>query len=323
MTYAIQAEGLAKRYGETRALDGVDLEVPRGRLLGVLGPNGAGKTTAVRVLATLLRPDAGRAEVAGFDVVRQAHQVRSLIGLTGQYAAVDETLTGVENLVMIGRLLDMPRAEARRRAAELLDRFNLTEAGGRAAKTYSGGMRRRLDLAASLVGRPQLLFLDEPTTGLDPRSRADLWAVVRGLRNDGVTVLLILGLGMVLGFRVHTGVLGVVGALALLLAFALAMSWAAVLIGLTAENQEKVQIMAFSLMMPITFTSNAFVPTDTMPSWLQKWVEINPVTHLADAVRGLLSGGPVASSATVSLLWAAGLAAVFAPLSIRAFRNRT
>ncbi|MFF4774113.1 ATP-binding cassette domain-containing protein [Microtetraspora fusca] len=190
MTYAIQAEGLAKRYGETRALDGVDLEVPRGRLLGVLGPNGAGKTTAVRVLATLLRPDGGRARVGGYDVVRQAHQVRSLIGLTGQYAAVDETLTGVENLVMIGRLLEMPRAEARRRAAELLARFNLTEAGGRAAKTYSGGMRRRLDLAASLVGRPQLLFLDEPTTGLDPRSRADLWAVVRGLRDDGVTVLL-------------------------------------------------------------------------------------------------------------------------------------
>ncbi|WP_433422083.1 ATP-binding cassette domain-containing protein [Microtetraspora malaysiensis] len=190
MTYAIQAEGLAKRYGETRALDGVDLEVPRGRLLGVLGPNGAGKTTAVRVLATLLRPDGGRARVGGYDVVRQAHQVRSLIGLTGQYAAVDETLTGVENLVMIGRLLDMPRAEARRRANELLARFDLTDAGGRAAKTYSGGMRRRLDLAASLVGRPQLLFLDEPTTGLDPRSRADLWAVVRGLRDDGVTVLL-------------------------------------------------------------------------------------------------------------------------------------
>ncbi|MCC5580782.1 ATP-binding cassette domain-containing protein [Microtetraspora sp. AC03309] len=190
MTYAIQAEGLAKRYGETRALDGVDLEVPRGRLLGVLGPNGAGKTTAVRVLATLLKPDAGRARVAGFDVVKQAHQVRSLIGLTGQYAAVDEALTGVENLVMIGRLLDMPRAEAKRRAAELLDRFDLTEAGGRAAKTFSGGMRRRLDLAASLVGHPQLLFLDEPTTGLDPRSRADLWAVVRGLRDDGVTVLL-------------------------------------------------------------------------------------------------------------------------------------
>jgi len=190
MTYAIQAEGLVKRYGETRALDGVDLVVPQGRLLGVLGPNGAGKTTAVRVLATLLRPDAGTASVGGYDVTRQAHQVRSLIGLTGQYAAVDEMLTGVENLMMIGRLLGMTRAESRARASELLKRFDLSDAGGRAAKTYSGGMRRRLDLAASLVGRPQVLFLDEPTTGLDPRSRTDLWSVVRGLMADGVTVLL-------------------------------------------------------------------------------------------------------------------------------------
>ncbi|GGL26896.1 ATP-binding cassette domain-containing protein [Planomonospora parontospora] len=190
MQHAIRAEGLVKRYGETRALDGVDLVVPQGRLLGVLGPNGAGKTTAVRILATLLRPDEGRATVGGFDVVRQAHQVRSLIGLTGQYAAVDEMLTGVENLVMIGRLLGMSRADSRRRAAELLERFALSDAGGRATKTYSGGMRRRLDLAASLVGRPQVLFLDEPTTGLDPRSRTELWSVVRGLMADGVSVLL-------------------------------------------------------------------------------------------------------------------------------------
>ncbi|MFF5206972.1 ATP-binding cassette domain-containing protein [Streptosporangium sp. NPDC000396] len=190
MQYAIQAEGLVKRYGETRALDGVDLAVPQGRLLGVLGPNGAGKTTAVRILATLLRPDEGTASIGGFDVTGQAHQVRSLIGLTGQYAGVDETLTGVENLVMIGRLLGLSRTGARSRAAELLERFELTHAGGRAAKTYSGGMRRRLDLAASLVGRPQVLFLDEPTTGLDPRSRTELWSVVRDLMADGVTVLL-------------------------------------------------------------------------------------------------------------------------------------
>jgi oleandomycin transport system ATP-binding protein len=190
MRYAIQAEGLVKRYGETRALDGVDLVVPPGRLLGVLGPNGAGKTTAVRILATLLKPDQGTASVGGFDVTGQAHQVRSLIGLTGQYAAVDEMLTGVENLVMIGRLLGMTRADSKVRAAELLERFDLSAAGGRATKTYSGGMRRRLDLAASLVGRPQVLFLDEPTTGLDPRSRTELWSVVRGLMADGVTVLL-------------------------------------------------------------------------------------------------------------------------------------
>ncbi|PZG30153.1 daunorubicin/doxorubicin resistance ABC transporter ATP-binding protein DrrA [Spongiactinospora gelatinilytica] len=190
MGHAIEAEGLVKHYGETKALDGVDLVVPQGRLLGVLGPNGAGKTTAVRVLATLLRPDAGTARVNGFDVRRDAHQVRSMIGLTGQYAAVDEMLTGVENLLMIGRLLGLSRADARRRAAELLERFSLSDAGGRAAKTFSGGMRRRLDLAASLVGRPQVLFLDEPTTGLDPRSRNELWDVVRGLMADGVTVLL-------------------------------------------------------------------------------------------------------------------------------------
>ncbi|HSL08215.1 MAG TPA: ATP-binding cassette domain-containing protein [Pseudonocardiaceae bacterium] len=190
MNHAIWAEGLVKRFGETTALDGVDLAVRTGTVLGLLGPNGAGKTTAVRVLATLLQPDAGTAMVGGYDVVRNAHQVRQLIGLTGQYAAVDEALTGTENLQLIGRLLGMPRQDTKQRARELLTRFGLADAAGRAAKTYSGGMRRRLDLAASLVGRPQLLFLDEPTTGLDPRSRLDLWSMVRGLVADGVTVLL-------------------------------------------------------------------------------------------------------------------------------------
>ncbi|ACY97259.1 MULTISPECIES: daunorubicin resistance protein DrrA family ABC transporter ATP-binding protein [Thermomonospora] len=190
MTFAIEAEGLEKRFGETRALAGVDLTARAGSVLGVLGPNGAGKTTTVRVLATLLRPDAGRARVCGHDVVTDPHRVRRLIGLTGQYAAVDEMLTGTENLIMIGRLLGLRRGAARRRAAELLERFALTEAADRAAKTYSGGMRRRLDLAASLVGHPQVLFLDEPTTGLDPRSRSGLWDIVRRLTDDGVTVLL-------------------------------------------------------------------------------------------------------------------------------------
>jgi oleandomycin transport system ATP-binding protein len=190
MTNAIVAEGLVKHFGDTAALDGVDLAVRTGTVLGLLGPNGAGKTTAVRVLATLIQPDAGHATVGGYDVVRQAHQVRSLIGLTGQYASVDETLTGVENLVLIGRLLGLSRHDARTRAHELLASFQLADAADRAAGKYSGGMRRRLDLAASLVGRPRLLYLDEPTTGLDPRSRNDMWDIIRGLVADGVTVLL-------------------------------------------------------------------------------------------------------------------------------------
>jgi len=190
MDHAIWAEGLVKRFGETTALAGVDLAVRTGTVLGLLGPNGAGKTTTVRVLATLLQPDAGRATVGGYDVLRDAHRVRQLIGLTGQYASVDEALTGTENLLLIGRLLGAPRPEAKARARELLARFDLTDAADRAAKTYSGGMRRRLDLAASLVGRPRMLYLDEPTAGLDPRSRLELWDLVRGLVADGVTVLL-------------------------------------------------------------------------------------------------------------------------------------
>ncbi|MDS1268815.1 ATP-binding cassette domain-containing protein [Lipingzhangella sp. LS1_29] len=190
MTDAIRAEGLVKRFRDTTALDGINLRARTGAVLGVLGPNGSGKTTTVRILSTLLQPDQGHATVAGFDVVRQAHEVRRRIGLTGQYAAVDEELTGNQNLALIARLLDFSRPAARARAAELLDRFALTDAADRPAKTYSGGMRRRLDLAASLVGQPSLLFLDEPTTGLDPHSRNELWDVVRGLVDDGVTVLL-------------------------------------------------------------------------------------------------------------------------------------
>jgi oleandomycin transport system ATP-binding protein len=190
MEHVIRAEGLKKRFGATQALAGVDILARRGTVLGVLGPNGAGKTTAVRMLATLIKPDEGHAEVGGFDVVKDAAQVRRLISLTGQYASVDEALTGVENLVMIARLVGLSRAESKRRARELLDRFDLSEAGGRAAKTYSGGMRRRLDLAAGLVNDPQIIYLDEPTTGLDPRARNAVWDTVRGLVANGATVLL-------------------------------------------------------------------------------------------------------------------------------------
>src|SRR5215472_13839913 len=189
-TPAIETEGLVKRFGKTNALAGLDLSVPRGSVFGLLGPNGAGKTTAVRVLATLLRPDAGSARVLGSDVVADAADVRRRIGLTGQYAALDDYLTGRANLVMIGELSRLSRREARRRADGLMEQFDLTHAAGRAVKTYSGGMRRRLDLAASLIGRPELLFLDEPTTGLDPRSRTVLWDIIRELAAEGRTLLL-------------------------------------------------------------------------------------------------------------------------------------
>jgi oleandomycin transport system ATP-binding protein len=190
MTNAIEAEGITKRFGDTQALAGIDLAAREGSVLGVLGPNGAGKTTAVRILATLLRADSGRATVAGFDVASHPQQVRQQIGLTGQFASVDEDLTGTQNLVMIGQLLDLTTRDARARAAELLEWFELDEAADRVAKTYSGGMRRRLDLAASLVGRPAIVFLDEPTTGLDPAKREAMWEVVRRLVTDGSTVLL-------------------------------------------------------------------------------------------------------------------------------------
>jgi ABC-2 type transport system ATP-binding protein len=187
---AITVQGIEKSFGDVRALCGVDLTVRTGTVLGLLGPNGAGKTTLVRILTTLLRPDGGHAEVDGLDVVRDAAALRERIGLAGQYAAVDENLTGLENLTMVGRLYGMPRSAAKARGAELLEQFDLVDAAKRVVKTYSGGMRRRLDLAAALVAKPPVLFLDEPTTGLDPRSRLSLWEVIEGLVGQGTTVLL-------------------------------------------------------------------------------------------------------------------------------------
>ena len=187
---AVVAEGLVKSFGNTKALCGVDFDVERGQILGVLGPNGAGKTTAVRILTTLLRPDAGRAEIDGIDVLEEPQRARARIGLTGQYAAVDEALTGHENLEQVGRLYHMGTAVARERATELLERFDLVDARNRVVKGYSGGMRRRLDIAMSLIARPSVLFLDEPTTGLDPRSRLGMWSVIEDLVRDGTTMLL-------------------------------------------------------------------------------------------------------------------------------------
>ncbi|MET9687719.1 ATP-binding cassette domain-containing protein [Streptomyces sp. NPDC006514] len=190
MPGAIYAEGLVKTFGDVRALDGVDLDVPQGTVLGLLGPNGAGKTTTVRVLTTLLRPDSGKAVVAGIDVLRHPNEVRRAIGLSGQFAAVDEYLTGRENLQMVGQLYQMKARAAKARATELLERFNLSDAADRTAKTYSGGMRRRLDLAAALVVSPPVMFMDEPTTGLDPRNRQQLWGIIQELVAGGTTLLL-------------------------------------------------------------------------------------------------------------------------------------
>ena len=190
MTFAIETSGLVKTFGKTRAVDGIDLKIRKGTVYGLLGPNGAGKTTTIRVLATLLRPSGGSASVLGHDVVREARAVRAKVSLTGQYASVDEDLTGHENLVLVGRLLGLPWSGARERATELLDAFALSEAAKRQVRTYSGGMRRRLDIAASLVVTPEVLFLDEPTSGLDPRSRNQVWDIVRAIAAEGTTVLL-------------------------------------------------------------------------------------------------------------------------------------
>ncbi|MBY0051606.1 ATP-binding cassette domain-containing protein [Brevibacillus agri] len=188
--WAVEARGLVKTFGDNRAVDGVDLKVRAGAIYGVLGPNGAGKTTTIRMLATLLRPDAGEARIFGYDVAKESHIVRQLIGVTGQYASVDESLSATENLIIFSRLLGLGRAEARRKAAELLEEFGLTEAAKRPLKHFSGGMRRRLDLAASLIAQPPLIFLDEPTTGLDPRTRSQMWDTIRRLVDTGSTVLL-------------------------------------------------------------------------------------------------------------------------------------
>ncbi|WP_025844180.1 ATP-binding cassette domain-containing protein [Brevibacillus agri] len=188
--WAVEARGLVKTFGDNRAVDGVDLKVRAGSIYGVLGPNGAGKTTTIRMLATLLRPDAGEARIFGYDVAKESHIVRQLIGVTGQYASVDESLSATENLIIFSRLLGLGRAEARRKAAELLEEFGLTEAAKRPLKHFSGGMRRRLDLAASLIAQPPLIFLDEPTTGLDPRTRSQMWDTIRRLVDTGSTVLL-------------------------------------------------------------------------------------------------------------------------------------
>ena len=408
----IEADGLIKTFkGGVRALDGLGLTVAPGSVYGLLGPNGAGKTTLIRVLATLLPPDQGTARVAGLDVEQDPAGVRATIGLAGQHAAVDEVLTGRENVELIGRLYGLSRRQARRGACEVLERIGLVDAADRQVKTYSGGMRRRLDLAASLVGRPRVLLLDEPTSGLDPASRRELWALIgelpvifilmftyvfggaiqgalpaaaagsyanwlipgllaqfavfggaqtaHGLTEDrargvidrfrslpigrsavlagrtlsdlarsGLTLTLMLAVGLAIGFRPQTGLLRLVGALAVGLAMGYAWSWAMALLGLVVRSAEAVQAAVYMVVFPLAFTSSVFVPTQTMPGWLQPFAANQPVTVASNALRGLILGqGALPPGRTVSgqvllaLLWAATITAVFAPLAVRAYRR--
>ena len=344
---AVRVEGVVKRFGATVALDGAGLEIPAGMVFGLLGPNGAGKTTLVRILATLLTPDAGRAEVFGHDVAGEPAAVRDLIGLTGQFAAVDELLTGRENLEMFGRLFKLSGEQARRRASELLERFDLAQAADRPARTYSGGMRRRLDIASSLLTRPRVLFLDEPTTGLDPRSRNEIWAVVRELRREGTTLLLttqyleeadqladriaVIDRGKVIAEGTGNELKDRVGGQILEVELASAGQRdraQAVLAGVGCGEPEPderpdrltLQTAGFVVIFPLVFASSVFVPVSTLPDWLQAFAKISPVTVTADAARSFaLYGTPASLGAAAA--WIGGLLAVFVPLSVWRYRR--
>jgi ABC transporter DrrB family efflux protein len=420
----ITVDEVTKQFrGGTRALDGLSLTIPKGTVYGLLGPNGAGKTTLIRILAILLRPDSGTVRVAGHDAVRNPARVRERIGLAGQFAAVDDHLTGRENIAMIGRLYGLSRREAARRAADIVHRIHLADAADRQVKTYSGGMRRRIDLAASLIGRPQVLFLDEPTTGVDPASRQDLWHLVRDLAAEGTTVLLttqyldeadqladriavidhgrlltegtatelkdrtggilaqsavfgsaptayglnndrtngvldrfrslpmarsavltgrtlsdltrntfILGLqlavGVALGFRWQNGPGGMLAAMGVALAFGYACCWLMAYLGLTIRNTEAIQAAIYMVVFPMTLTSSVFLPTQTMPGWLQAFAEHQPITITANALRGLTlgqgalpAGHTVTGETLLALTWTVGILAVFAPLAVRAYQR--
>ena len=285
---AIETEGLVKRFGEKTAVGGIDLAVKAGTVYGVLGPNGAGKTTTIRMLATRLRPDGGSARVLGHDVVADAQAVRTAVSLTGQFASVDDELTGRENLTLIGRLLGFKHRAAAGRADELLAAFGLTEPADRLVKTYSGGMRRRLDI---------------------------------GTVRYCVAAAVILTVGLALGFRPAGGPFGVAAAVALLLVFAFSLSWVWTALGLKMPTPEAVMQTSMTVLFPVTFASNVFVDPQTMPGWVQVFVNHNPITHLATASRGLMHGTIEAAEVAWVLGWNAALVAVVAPLTMRLYNK--
>jgi ABC-type Na+ transport system ATPase subunit NatA len=333
---AIHTKGLRKRYGGTTALDGLDLTVPPGTVRGLLGPNGAGKTTVIQILATLLRHDGGTAEVAGIDVARHPAEVRRRIGLLGQHAALDEILSGRQNLRIFGRLHHLGARAARTRTDELLDRFALTEAANRQVKTYSGGMRRRLDLAATLIMAPAVLFLDEPTTGLDPRARAEVWDAVRALVREGTTVLLTtqyldeadqLADTVSVIDHTHHGAGRALAAVALLLLLRFALLWAGIYLGLSASGPEAV-VAVQVLVWPLGFLSNIFAAPATMPGWLGAIAGWNPLSATVSAARELFGDPgwaedtwPARHALPLAVAWPLLITAVFLPLSVRRYRR--
>ncbi|WP_211362564.1 ABC transporter ATP-binding protein/permease [Streptomyces chryseus] len=318
---AVSTLGLRKSYGDRTVLDGIDLRIPAGSVFALLGPNGAGKTTVVKILSTLIGADGGQAQVAGHDLATDPQAVRAAIGVTGQFSAVDGLITGEENMLLMADLHHLSRGEGRRVAAELLERFDLVEAARKPASTYSGGMKRRLDIAMTLVGNPRIIFLDEPTTGLDPRSRHTMWQIIRELVTGGVTVflttqyleeavsvVLVGAVAVAIGFR-STGATALewLAAFGLLVLFALALTWIAVGMGLISPNAEAASNNAMPLIL-LPLLSSAFTPVASMPGWFEPIAEYQPFTPAIETLRGLLLGSEIGHNGWLAVAWCLGLA---------------